>query len=261
MNERKKNLAHTKSISLETKKLLRALAKKYETKNFLLGDPSCILYRYKNLRDTEIASFIMALLAFGKREQFLKKAETIFSLMKDEPFHWIKNGNWQNDFSHSEKKFYRFFSFDDVRDVFFAIQKILEVEKTFGDAVRKKYESAKQTQKNILLSQVIAEFFPNCKMVSRTKNSSAKRLNLFAKWMVRDNSCVDLGAWKWFPKSALVIPLDTHVLAEAKKLKLISENKLANLQTALELTEKLKEVWKADPCKGDFALFGSGVNS
>lgn len=263
-NAHKKTASQTISVTipLETKTLLRALAKKYETKNFLNGDPSYILHEYKTVRDTETASFIMALLSFGKREQFLKKANVVFLLMNGEPFRWIKSGAWKNDFPSGKKKFYRFFSFDDMRDVFFALEKIFETEKSFGAAVKKKYEHTrkKENRKTVLLAPLIAEFFPHCKMISHAKNSPMKRLNLFAKWMVRTPSCVDAGLWKWYPKSALIIPLDTHVLSEAKKLHLLGEKRAANLQTALTLTKSLQRVWKDDPCKGDFALFGFGVD-
>jgi hypothetical protein len=52
---------------------------------------------------------------------------------------------------------------------------------------------------------------------------------------------------------------------EATKFGLLEANsrgkvKAANLKTAVELTGKLKEVFPDDPVKGDFALFGLGVD-
>ncbi|MCI6315727.1 MAG: DUF2400 family protein, partial [Spirochaetia bacterium] len=32
-------------------------------------------------------------------------------------------------------------------------------------------------------------------------------------------------------------------------------------KTAVKITEALKEVWPEDPCRGDFALFGLGVDA
>ena len=83
--------------------------------------------------------------------------------------------------------------------------------------------------------------------------------------MVRTDSPVDLGLWTWFDQKDLIIPLDTHVLQQSVELGLISSGKTgrlppANIKTALKITEALKQVWPTDPCKGDFALFGLGVD-
>lgn len=82
---------------------------------------------------------------------------------------------------------------------------------------------------------------------------------MFLRWMVRNDSCVDIGLWSGFiSKETLVIPLDTHVLSQAKKLGLIN-SKVASMSAAVKLTEKMKRVFPADPLKADFALFGNGV--
>jgi uncharacterized protein (TIGR02757 family) len=84
---------------------------------------------------------------------------------------------------------------------------------------------------------------------------------MFLRWMVRDNSPVDLGLWAdIIDKRTLIMPLDTHVMQEANRLGLL-ESKTASMSTALKLTEKLRSVFPDDPLKGDFALFGIGVSS
>jgi uncharacterized protein (TIGR02757 family) len=84
---------------------------------------------------------------------------------------------------------------------------------------------------------------------------------MFLRWMVRQNSPVDLGIWTWFDSKDLIIPLDTHVIQQSVKYGLIEKNAASSLKTALLITEQLKLIWPNDPCKGDFALFGEGVNS
>lgn len=240
----------------KTKQLLISLADKYETKEFLPPDPSNILRRYKPVRDAEVASFIMALLSFGQREQFLKKADYIFELCDGHPAKWLQTGAWQKDFPKGEKKFYRFYSFNDLRDVFFVLQKILETHKTFGDAVKKAYENASCPD----LACVIGEMFEGCAIVPQTKTSANKRVNMFLRWMVRKNSPVDLGLWTWFSASDLIIPLDTHVLQVAKSLGLLPPKATGTAKTAALLTDALREVFPDDPVRGDFALFGVGVD-
>ena len=44
-----------------------------------------------------------------------------------------------------------------------------------------------------------------------TKGSASKRLNMFLRWMVReDHQGVDFGIWKNIKSSQLVCPLDVH---------------------------------------------------
>lgn len=83
---------------------------------------------------------------------------------------------------------------------------------------------------------------------------------MFLRWMTRSGSPVDIGLWSNFiDKATLPIPLDTHVLSQAHRLGLI-RSKTASMATAVELSKKLSAVFPKDPAKGDFALFGYGVN-
>jgi uncharacterized protein (TIGR02757 family) len=96
-------------------------------------------------------------------------------------------------------------------------------------------------------------------IASPDKKSSCKRLNMYLRWMVRnDNKGVDFGIWKNIKPSQLVIPIDVHVARVAKKFNLLQHNK-TDWQTALELTTYLRTLDATDPVKYDFALFGTGV--
>ena len=329
----------------EVKKLLCELADTYETRDFSSGDPSLILRRYRSARDTEVAAFITAMLSFGKREQFLQKVQTIFASAGKHPASWIQSGVWQNDFPRGSRKFYRFFSYDDMCDLFAALQNILAEHASFGVYVKKAYEAECAVRREVYRSEavldvtagtkdidrtesrrtvfavggiksvnctesehnvsaagiklascklnkksesgkpsvtgikaanrktrqtesfdassailhVIAGAFPQCRVVPQNAGSANKRMNMFLRWMVRTGSPVDIGLWTWFSPADLVMPLDTHVLKQAKKLRLISERSAGTEKTARELTRALKQIWPDDPCRGDFALFGLGV--
>ena len=84
---------------------------------------------------------------------------------------------------------------------------------------------------------------------------------MFLRWMVRQNSPVDLGIWTWVSPKELIIPLDVHVMQQAIKLNLLPENASASLKTAQTLTAKLSEVFPDDPVRADYALFGLGISS
>jgi uncharacterized protein (TIGR02757 family) len=251
-------------IPVKTKKLLCRLADKYETCCFCDSDPSCILHRYADAADAETAAFIMAVLSFGRRDLFMKKADMIFSCSGAHPSEWIRSGKWKKDFPGGSGKFYRFYSYDDLRAVFAVLQEILHEEKTFGSYMKKRYDEARGTCGNggssPELAPLISSAFGTCRAVSHTKQSANKRIHMFLRWMVRTGSPVDLGLWTWFSPSDLLIPLDTHVLQESVKLGLIPEGSTGTAGTARRLTDVLRQVWPDDPARGDFALFGLGMD-
>jgi uncharacterized protein (TIGR02757 family) len=91
------------------------------------------------------------------------------------------------------------------------------------------------------------------------KNSAAKRINMFLRWMVRsDRTGVDFGIWKDLSPSQLSCPLDVHSGNAARKLGLL-HRKQNDAKAVLELDNSLRKLDPIDPVKYDFALFGLGV--
>ena len=80
------------------------------------------------------------------------------------------------------------------------------------------------------------------------------------RWLVRDDGKVDLGLWRKSDKKDLILPLDVHVYSQAVSLGLTAR-KQKDILTAREITDSFKEIFPDDPCLGDFALFGYGVNN
>lgn len=252
---------HSSIVTSKTRERLISLAEKYETADFSMNDPSRVLRRYApyGAADVECAAFVMAVLSFGRREQFLPKAEGLLQLAGESPARWIASGKWRADFPADEKKFYRFYSYNDIRDVLCALQNIITKYGTLGEAVRHRMQSPSSGETCSDTAEAISTLFKGCRAVSHGASSANKRTWMFLRWMVRKNSPVDLGLWAWHSPADLIIPLDTHVLQSAKRLFLIGSNANATGKTARELTSALCEVWPDDPCKGDFALFGWGI--
>ena len=91
------------------------------------------------------------------------------------------------------------------------------------------------------------------------KKSSCKRLNMFLRWMVRnDKTGVDFGIWGKIKPSQLICPIDLHVARVAKRFNLLHRKQI-DWQTAIELTAYLRTLDASDPVKYDFALFGLGA--
>lgn len=98
-----------------------------------------------------------------------------------------------------------------------------------------------------------------CAFLEVSAKSPQKKLNMFLRWMIRRDSEVDLGIWESFDRKDLIVPLDTHVCRVAYYFKL-TDTETFSLKNARRITAALAEVFPDDPCLGDFALFGLGVN-
>ena len=257
----------------ELKKNLWELAQKYETASFMDADPSQFIRWYKEQADVEAASFIAAMLSFGSRTQFIPKIRSIFELADKSGGmeKWLKSRDFEKNFDENspnfaqkgEKlpKFYRFYAFSDMNSLFSELSEILNENGSFGEFLRKKYENLPDAQKIPgSLADLISQSFPKSKIVSKGKNSANKRIHMFLRWMVRQDSPVDIGLWPWYPAENLLIPLDVHVMQEGIGLGLLSEKAKADCKTALALTAAMKEVFPSDPSRADFALFGLGVS-
>lgn len=241
------------SLSQETKDLLIRLADQYEKKDFIKDDPIWFPRRLHDseseIEDIEISAIISSWLAYGSRSQFVPKLQMLHELMEWKPYEYIMSGEYKR-FRYDESTLYRFCKMldffrlcDNLRIYYSDIYPGLSI----GEALQKS---------DPLLSLI--RMFDNITAFPKNDNSACKRLNMLLRWMVRKNSPVDLGLWDIDP-TKLIIPVDTHVHRMALELGL-TQRKQADMWTALEITDAMREIWPDDPAKGDFALFGYGVN-
>ncbi len=236
---------------MNTSKII-AWAAEYETTDFIQHDPIQIPKRYTQKRDIEIVAFVTAWLAYGNRKAFLKVLDKIdLELFEGKPYEYIMSGKWKTskDAELCLYRFYKWVDFYNLCDELFAVYSEFEDMETC---------LASYTELSVL--QAIMLRFADVKGVPTTKNSACKRLNMFLRWMIRRDSPVDFGIWKKFSPADLIIPLDTHVYRMALELGL-TERKTPDMKAAIEITDALKRIFPADPCKGDFALYGYGVNN
>ncbi len=246
-----------KHMDTKTKQLLIKLADENEKASFCLDDPSCFLRTFRNnVKKTEVLAFAAANLSFGRREQFIPKIDIIKKnldeLLSGKKLEELINAN--NIFPQT--KFYRFYSYSDINQLFEKINSIIKKSGSLGNHFKSLYETQKTE-----LYEIISREFLECRIVSSGKNCAHKRINMFLRWMVRDNSPVDIGIWHWYPKEKLIIPLDTHVLQQAKKLKLLDDKAKASIKTAKYLTQQMNEAFPHDPSRADYALFGLGIQN
>lgn len=240
---------------METKtiNLLRELADKYETKNFIAFDPIQIPHRYTDKRDIEISAFVTSWISWGNRTSIIRTADFIDrEIFKCKPYEFIMNVRNFEMFYNDEHKIYRTFSYNDFYHLCHELNNLYAKNSDMGACMLYDYKY------NHPLRSLL-DYFCGIKGIPYLKNSSScKRLNMFMRWMCRKNSPVDFGIWDYDPKD-LIVPVDIHVLRTARKLGLTKKNN-PTFNVAVEITDAMKEVFPNDPCRGDFALFGAGIN-
>lgn len=243
---------------MKTKQLLRHYAQKYETAAFLKNDPSRFMHLVKGKRNQEAMAFIASSLSYGNREQFNPKIETILEWTGGDVDEWIRSGKFESQFVAGDTRcFYRLYTYDTMHRFLHAYQQLLLTYETLGDYVRQ------HATDGFSAIAAICQYFGNqgiCTVVPKNTLSACKRVCLFLRWMVRDNSPIDLGLWADFiDRRTLIIPLDTHVLRQSSRLGLL-KSKTATMSTARRLTATLADIFPDDPLKGDYALFGYGTD-
>jgi uncharacterized protein (TIGR02757 family) len=246
---------------------LKIWADKYETAEFIQNDPVIIPHRYKSQNvpvefygesidpriaekvNIEISAFFTAWVAFGNRKSIIAKADFIDRvLFEGNPFKYIVGESWRK-YAGSSENFYRFFTYGDFHNLCERFNKILVSWLTLEDAILAIPDKENGLAKlQSLFGDV--EGIPN-----ETSESACKRLCLFLRWMCRKDSPVDFGIWTVCEPKNLIIPLDVHVHKLALKLGL-TKRKSTDIVTAIEITDRLAQVFPEDPARGDFALFG-----
>ena len=249
-------------MDAKTKSVLRRCAEQYETRSFMYdgtGDPSQFMHSVEGDSNREATAFVASALSFGSRAQFLPKIQWIIDRAGRDVDGWIRTGAFEGDFRPDDARcFYRFFTYATMNSFFRAYRGIMEEHGTLGGFVK----SAAGGDAVKAVEAICARFREagSEAVIPKDPKSACKRVCMFLRWMVRSGSPVDLGLWSGFiDRRTLVIPLDTHVLQEAKKLGLV-KSACASMCAAKRLTAALAEVFPDDPARGDFSLFGAGVD-
>ena len=246
------------------KEFLNQKADLYNHIDFIQNDPIQIPHRFSSKQDIEITDFLTATISWGTRKSIINDAEKILSWMGNSPHEFVLNfqESDMNFFNHNSV--HRTFNKEDLN---YFIRNLSRLYKE-NDSLENLF-LVKEGETNFYHSfdRFRTEFFKeneihrSKKHVSSTyKNSSAKRLMMFLRWMVRqDRKGVDFGIWKNIDQKNLSIPLDVHTGNISRKLNLI-QRKQNDWKTVEELDLVLRKFDDKDPAKYDFALFGLGVD-
>lgn len=246
---------------LELKEFLDLKVSQYNNKNFIESDPIQIPHLFTQKQDIEIAGFLSATIAWGNRKMIIKNGLYLMELLEQTPYDFILNHS-EKDLESFKNFVHRTFNSTDlvcfITQLKFIYQQFDSLEKAFT------LQPQESLQSNI---HFFKQLFFSSETPSRTykhisdplKGSAAKRINMFLRWMVRnDNNGVDFGIWKSIKPSELSCPLDIHSGNVARKLNLLTR-KQNDAKALYELDTNLRLLDKIDPVKYDFALFGLGV--
>lgn len=242
---------------------LKRWAEQYETAEFIQSDPVQIPHRYDSRVNIEISAFVTAWIAWGSRKQIIQKADFIDrEIFKGAPYHYIVGTDTQGtapewkQYKGSKENFYRTFTYADFHDLCARLHHVYTNWESMEAAIKYSHEINGEPSLQTLFS-----LFGSVKGIpDGTTQTACKRLCMFLRWMCRKGSPVDFGLWDVCDPHNLIIPLDTHVHKQALRLGLV-KRRTPDLQTAIEITDRFAEIFPDDPTKGDFALFGYGVNN
>jgi len=232
--------------------------KKICTKEFIPLDPLQFPRRYSKREDIEIAAFLAATIAWGRRDLILRSAEKMFALMGDSPYDYVMSGGYKK---LKDRNIHRTFfeydlkylckGFEHCYTKYGNLEKLFALQDNVWEGIALFRESMAKANRGEYSKHI-------SNPGDKEKNGSAcKRLNLALRWLVRKEP-VDIGLWKSIKPAALFIPLDVHVTRTARGLGLL-ERKANDKRAVIELTYRLREFDADDPVKYDFALFGMGA--
>ena len=235
---------------------LVAWAERYNNPRYFEEDPKAFPRRFYNmmttiqpvlgfeggewrpsLQDVEISAVFAAHFAWGRRAMIVRDCSRLFDEMMWRPYDYVMAGDWRSD----NTSIHRTVKWSEVAAI---CQRLRD------------FYTTNSSLESLTAEQTRVQIFGQ----KDDPKAANKKIWMMRRWMVRDDGRVDLGLWKNSDKRDLVIPLDVHVYRQATELGL-TQRRAKDIVTARDITDSFREIFPDDPAKGDFALFGYGVNS
>ncbi|MDD5326811.1 MAG: TIGR02757 family protein [Phycisphaerae bacterium] len=254
---------------VQIENVLEKLYAKYNHRKFIKPDPLQFVYHYSAPADMEIAGLLASSLAYGRVQQIEKSLTELLGLMEADPFEFVMNFDKQKRKKLKNFK-HRFTAGDDISDLLELLKKVLN---QYGSIEELFIQGYNPEDKNIIpalskfcdsllgmhakahkghVTTGLSYLLPN-----PAAGSPCKRLNLFLRWMVRDDD-VDAGLWKSIDKAKLIVPIDVH-MGRLCRILGFHNRKVISLSTAVKITERFFEIEPTDPVKYDFSLSRIGI--
>jgi len=247
----------------ELKQFLEEKYIQYNNPSFIPSDPISIPHRFTEKLDREVSGFLVASIAWGRRDLIVRSGNILLEAMDNAPYDFVMSAG-SEDLKRISGFVHRTFNSTDCSYFLRGLRHIYSDFSSMEDVIIGGMKQSGNLKDGI--AHLRYHFFCEEHEVRTEKHfaditggAAGKRLNMFLRWMVRDDGRgVDFGIWKQIDTSLLYIPLDFHSGNTARKLGLLTR-KMNDWKAVEELTASLREFDQADPVKYDFALFGLGV--
>lgn len=250
-------------ISSDIRELLDAEATRINRPEFIANDPVQFPRRFSKLQDIEIAAFLSAIIAWGRRTMICRDCEKMLNLMDNEPYAYVMDRGYE-DLDSSLNIHRTFFA----RHLQYFLRGMNRIYRDFGsldafafslrvgDTESPAWKLVEEMEK-VMRDENNGKNCSQCLPVN-LDSTALKRINMALRWLVRDDGIVDIGVWKSIPKSKLYIPLDVHVGNTARNLGIL-ERRANDRKSVDRLTAALRTIRPEDPVFYDYALFGIGI--
>jgi uncharacterized protein (TIGR02757 family) len=249
---------------LRIKELLEQKYRYYNTLAFIENDPIFIPHHFSKKEDIEIAGFFAATIAWGNRKAIIKSGLKLLEMMDNDPHNFILNHS-SADLKPFKNFVHRTFNESDCIYFISALKNIYANHQGLEFAFKTKGNNKVGLIDRIMNFRKVFFELPHLKHAEKhisdpSKNSSAKRLCMYLRWMVRqDESSVDFGLWETIKAADLYLPVDVHTGNVSRRLGILLR-KSNDWKAVEEVTSILRQFDPVDPVKYDFALFGLGID-
>ena len=236
------------------------------------SDPVHRVRPFADPADREIAGFCAAALAFGRVASVLNSIDTLFAIMGARPAAFVRAFDPGAPHPELRAMVHRWTRGADLAALLWILRQMLErsgsIEQFFleghprdaedvgpalnGFSTRALALDIRRAYGRVPRRPGVCYFFPR-----PSAGSACKRLNLFLRWMVREDE-VDLGVWRQVSASQLIVPLDTHVIRLGRCLRL-TRYASPGWRMAADITASLRALNPDDPVKFDFSLCHVGM--
>jgi uncharacterized protein (TIGR02757 family) len=238
-----------------------------------LNDPVRYVRRFRSRADAEIVGLLVSSVAYGRVDQIMRDAQTLLDILGNEPAKFVAAFTRRQAMKFDRFK-HRFTRGTHIACLVHRLKHALRDYGSLHALFQEGWVGSCETRLAIshgggkLRSYGCPGFCDDC-VTSRRQSvqyllpeprngSAAKRMCLYLRWMVRD-TYPDVGVWNSFPKSALVIPLDTHVARIGRSFGL-TERRSSDWMTAVEITDALRQLDPDDPLRYDYPLSHLGID-
>ena len=237
---------------------MEALYRRWHQPQQLGSDPLVLVREIKTVADREVAALVVSALALGRASLIIPAARSVLATLGTSIAERVREtapGGWRAKLAGFR---YRFFSGNQVSCLLDGVGEVLRehgsLEAAYGRGARgweglrafAALFTAKERDLGILVPV-------------EGSTGAFKRLNLFLRWMVRQDS-IDPGGWSVLEPSGLFMPIDTHVLQWAR-LEGLTQRASADRNSCQAITDVLRELCPEDPLRYDFAITRQGMEN